>query len=237
MVCFLPKRQRPVHLPNTSTMPTNQTFNECTYENRFRIKASKAAVVVFILTSLSAAAQLARPANTVKVEIHSIEGYGEHGSFARAAGEKLQKVINSAEFQQRVRAGGYGKRNGLTPDEILQRILDAKEVQGPGGMDGVVDLRLRTMNLEVDGERWMANCELDSRARTIGKDGGASGITVTCPQRIEAWAAKNDLATLVGHLMHEYMHQLGFSHKRPGKWRSAVYRIGSIAEEVARSMD
>lgn len=218
-------------------MPTNQTFTARTGKYRFRIKPSTATVLFSCLFSLSTAAQLAQPANPVKVEVHSIQGYGQHDAFARAAAARLEKVINSSEFHQRVRSGGYGQRQGLTPDDILQRIQGAHEVLGPGGTDGVVDLRLRTMTLEEDGAKWMGNCEPDSPARTIGKDGGSSGITVTCPQRIESWAAKNDVARLVGHFMHEYMHQLGFSHRVLGKYRSAVYRIGNMAESVAGTLD
>jgi hypothetical protein len=170
------------------------------------------------------------------VAVHSIEGYGEHEAFARAAAERLEQVINSPLFQELVAQGGYGKRRGLEPKEILQRILNAHEVLGPGGTDGVVDLRLRTMN-ESDGARWMRNCEPGSRAGTIGKDGGASGVMVTCPYRLELWEKTNSVASLTGHMMHEYMHQLGFSHKGLWKRRSAVYRIAAIAAIVATGFD
>jgi len=169
---------------------------------------------------------------SISVKLHSIKGYESYGDFAAKAINKLEETINSDKFKQFVKDGKFTKTNGMSNDEILKTIIKAHELQGEGGKDNVIDLRLRTITLETDGKKWMKNCQLDSWAGTIGIDGSGDGIAAICPQRLMFWSEKNDLGSLAGHYMHEYMHILGFSHHGLYKSKSAVYKIGYLVRDL-----
>jgi hypothetical protein len=171
----------------------------------------------------------------IKIHIQSITGYGQYESFARAAVASLEKVFNSLQFKDRVLNGSFLRTNGLSNQELYECIQKAHEVQGPGGEDNIVDLRLRVISLEIDGAQWMQNCELDSRAGTIGIDGKDDGVSALCPQRLELWATENRKADLAGHYAHEYMHIIGFDHHtilRKRMSKTFVYQIGDIVSEL-----
>lgn len=175
------------------------------------------------------------------VNLHSIEGYGENAQMAEEAASLLERVINSEKFKEKVLSGKYIKTNGLTNQELYDAIMQAHEKQGPGGTDGVIDLRVRTLRIDSDESNWSKNCEIGSRAGTIGIDGTGDGVTAICPQRLDLWATENNLASLAGHYAHEYMHILGFNHFRLISWdswrqKTFVYKIGNLVEELAIEM-
>ncbi|HMI08362.1 MAG TPA: hypothetical protein VK528_12495 [Flavobacterium sp.] len=181
--------------------------------------------------------QLAVAAQKTTVVIQIMTDYGTHEAFAQQAVAKLEAVINSDEFKQAVLNASFTKTDGHSNQEIYEMIKKAHEVQGDGGADQVIDLRLRTITLEKDGKHWIKNCALSSWAGTIGIDGQGDGITAICPQRLELWAKTNDVAQLAAHYAHEYMHILGFSHRGIGKYRSVVYQIGNIIEAMIKKGD
>lgn len=170
----------------------------------------------------------------VTVKLHSKVGYEGFENFANSSIQKLELVINSEKFKQKVLSRKFKKTNGMSNQEIYDHIIKAHEKQGPGGSDNVIDLSIRTITLEKDGKKWMKNCELDSWAQTIGIDGQGDGVTAICPQRLKLWSDKNDIASLAAHYAHEYMHILGFSHRGANKRKSLVYQIGDIVEEVIK---
>jgi hypothetical protein len=166
-----------------------------------------------------------------RVVIQSIEGYGQDEGFAREAAALLEEVINSPEFRAAVIANRYDSDNGLSPEEIYEKIMKAHEEDGPGGNDYVIDLRLRIINSQQDGPKWMKRCDPNSSAGTIGIDGGGTGIAAVCPQWLRSTAQANKKEWLAAHFMHEYMHILNFSH--PGKKsRTVPYKIHYIVEEL-----
>lgn len=173
----------------------------------------------------------------VTVKLHLMIGYEGYEAFANSALQKLEDVINSETFMQEVLNGNFTETKELSNQEIYDLIIKAQEVQGPGGDDNVIDLRIRTMTLEQDGKQWMKTCELNSREGTIGIDGQADGVTAICPQRLELWGEKNYIASLAGHYAHEYMHILGFSHWDFNKRKSLVYKIGDIVEKLINEGD
>ena len=184
-------------------------------------------VIIFSIFTLSTFGQ-----QKLTVKLHSIVGYEGYESFANISIQKLELVLNSEKFKQKVLTRKFTKTKGMSNNEIYDLIIKAHEVQGLGGNDNVVDLRIRTLTLEKDGERWMKNCEPNSWAGTIGIDGQGDGVTAICPQRLKMWSEKNDYGSLAGHYAHEYMHILGFSHSGLNKRKSLVYKIGDIVEEV-----
>jgi hypothetical protein len=168
----------------------------------------------------------------VMVRLHSMEGYEGHESFANLAIQKLEQVLNSEKFKQKVLSTKFTKTKGLSNQEIYDVIMKAREEQGEGGSDYIVDLRIRTITLDKDGEKWMRNCDPNSWAKTIGIDGKGDGVMAICPQRLNRWSEMNDYGSLAGHYAHEYMHILGFSHNGLYKRKSLVYKIGGLVEEI-----
>lgn len=174
----------------------------------------------------------------VTVKLHSIVGYGQNEAFARKAIAALEDVLNSDEFETRLKAMTFKKTNGLTNQKLYEAIIIAHEQQGPGGDDGVVDLRARTVTLAEDGQKWTQNCQIGSTAGTQGIDGSGTGVTAVCPQWLAKWATDNNVGELAGHYAHEYMHILGFGHYRwwlnTRKFRDKtfVYKIGNLVSEL-----
>lgn len=173
----------------------------------------------------------------VKVELHSIVGYGQNEDFAKKAAKALEKVLNSEEFKTKMLAMTFLRTNGLTNQQLYDLIMKAHEVQGNGGQDGVVDLRVRTLRIDSDESKWKDNCEIGSRSGTIGIDGNGDGVTAICPQRLELWVKENNVAELAGHYAHEYMHILGFGHYKflsTQNWREKtfVYKIGNLVSDL-----
>lgn len=173
----------------------------------------------------------------VIVKLHSIEGYGEHEEFARKAAKLLEDVLNSKEFEDKVKDKNtkFTKTNGLTNAQLYDRIMLAREQDGNSGADSVVDLRVRTLDLEGADSGWKKYCY----GNTIGVDGGGSGVLATCPNKLEAWAKAGKTSELAAHYAHEYIHQLGFNHYRSWwdfnnsqKWESFVYKIGNLVAEL-----
>lgn len=188
-----------------------------------------------LLLALSISTSLFGQTQKVTVKLHSIEGYGEHEEFARKAAKLLEDVLNSKEFEDKVKNATFTKTNNLTNVQLHQTIMTAREKQGDGGEDRVVDLRVRTLRIEGDEADWKKPCE----GKTIGIDGNGDGITAICPNKLETYAKENDLAELAAHYAHEYAHILGFSHRK--RWwegnsvvtKSFVYQVGDFVYDLA----
>jgi len=175
--------------------------------------------------------------SNIRVKLHTMTGYEGHEDFAKLAIQKLEMVVNSEQFKQSILNGNFTKRNGYTNEQIYDLILKAHEIQGKGGQDSVIDLRIRTITLERDGKRWMRNCKIGSPAGTIGIDGQGDGETAICPQRLSFWKEQSNVASLAGHYAHEYMHILGFSHSGRRKSSSLVYQVGNIVERLVKELN
>ena len=135
--------------------------------------------------------------------------------------------------------GKFNATNGLTNQQLYDKIITAHEENGLGGRDGVVDLRARTLLIDSDESEWKKPCE----GITIGVDGAGTGMTAICPQRLVEWSKEDDTAALAAHYAHEYMHILGFSHKKRffstsgWKRKTFVYQIGDIVENLANKTE
>jgi hypothetical protein len=187
-------------------------------------------LLIFFISHLLAFGQV-----KVVVKIQSIEGYEGYEKFAIDAGSKLETVLNSDKFKAEVLKANFTETNGLSNQQIYEKIMNAHELLGEGGEDGVIDLRLRTISKEKDGRRWMRNCRIGSFAKTIGIDGNGDGINAICPTWLQHWFETNNVAELAGHYAHEYMHVLGFSHPGRQKSRTAVYQVGEIVSRLISS--
>lgn len=173
--------------------------------------------------------KIALPTNAVTVEIDSLKGYGQDSAFAFACADTLKAVLNSAGFKKAVLNTAFDYYNrGLTSQQIYDVIMNAHEENGPGGTDKVVDLRLRTITLAEDGQRWINAC----KRTTIGIDGAGSGMAAVCPDWLRYTAQNKHYSWLAAHFIHEYMHILGFTHPNH-KSMSVPYKIHEIVETLA----
>ena len=127
----------------------------------------------------------------LKVVLHSIEGYEQNEDFARKAAIVLENVLNSEEFKSKVISGVFTRTHRMTNEELYNSIMKAHELQGPGGEDSVVDLRVRTIRIDGDEKSWKNSCEIESSSGTIGMDGSNDGIMAICPQRLVKWVKEN----------------------------------------------
>jgi hypothetical protein len=178
----------------------------------------------------------ANDAAITKVLIHQMLGYGDDSVFARQAAQLLEKVINSQAFRSSVIVNSYNEHFDYSTQQIYDLITNAHEPVGAGGQDHVIDLYLRVIDLEDDGEGWMEHCEPGSRARTIGIDGAGTGIAAVCPQWLHSMAQKRKPSSLAAHFIHEYMHVLGFVHAHQ-KSKSVPYKIQYIVENLGAQYD
>lgn len=186
-------------------------------------------VIVFGLAVLGAIAQR----NIVKVKLHSIVGYSHYEDFAQRAADAFEKVLNSDEFKGKVLSAKFIKTKGFNNQQLYETIIRAHETQGEGGTDGVVDLRVRTLNTNTTEIGWKDNCQKS----TIGIDGNGDGVTAICPNKLAFWANDDSIDELAGHYAHEYMHILGFDHYKflsTQSWREKtfVYMIGDIVSDI-----
>jgi hypothetical protein len=167
-----------------------------------------------------------------KVIVHDIVGYGENEDFAREAIKKLENVINSKEFDSIFLKEPMTQLNNKTKEEILALIKLARENYGDSNIDNVMDLRLRVVNKKQDGRKWVRRCRLNSWAKTIGIEASKTGYTRTCKERLKLWKANKNYGCYAGHYMHEFMHNLGFSHTKKPKKSSVVYKTGIIVRNL-----
>lgn len=215
----------------TSTTSLEQFFP---HFKLFTAMRSLALILIFLL-SVAVGSTKNKPAHKapeVRVIIHSMKDYTPYEAFAYATAAKLEKVLNSKEFLDKLMDARLTLDRGRSNREVYNHLMMAHEESGPGGEDGVVDLRLRIVTREADTQEWMDNCKFGSSTRTIGIDGSGTGINAVCPNWLQCWAEKGDTAALAGHFIHEYMHTLGYVHYHPWKYKSVPYQIGNIVEAI-----
>ena len=168
------------------------------------------------------------PTTSVEVMLHQLQGYGAQEAFARETADSLEAVLNSAKFKSVVLDTKFEYHNlGLTSQQIYEKIMLAREEDGPGGKDRVLDLRLRTITLQEDGRYWINACNRS----TIGIDGSGSGISAVCPNWLTSTAESKHYSWLAAHFIHEYMHLLNFRHP-DNKSESVPYKIHAIVENL-----
>ncbi len=178
----------------------------------------------------------------LRINLHGHTGFDdERLKKLYSAVSLLGEVVNSVTFRERVLNFSYSTvstsgwiwkktkvqrfdqfryNNGLTNAGILSAIDSGSEVLTP----------------EIDGE-----IDIDVTL-VMQRHNGVLGFTN--PKTIRTWINSwfFDSATvpeIVGNMMHEYLHKLGFDHEfKDNSLRkyTAVYAIGYIARDVAERM-
>jgi hypothetical protein len=140
--------------------------------------------------------------------------------------EIIKKVIRSQEFKSRVLNYTYGAKkmyvdnDGLTNEEIYQKLLDGSEDLVPG-IDHQMDLEL----------------ELYYSSR--------STVGYTYPDGLRIWMNTKFFdsytpAEVAGNVFHEWTHKLGFSHASSysvSRDSSVPYALGYLIEELGKQYE
>lgn len=135
----------------------------------------------------------------------------------------IKKVISSDEFRDRVLSYTYnGKKGffgneGMTNEEVYQKILDGAEQMGNTSRNNIMDVELELYH---------------QKTNTIG---------YTYPNTVRIWMnmkyfTRYTPIKVADNLMHEWMHKLGFTHATTwseSRDHSVPYAIGYLVEELA----
>jgi predicted Zn-dependent protease len=139
--------------------------------------------------------------------------------------ERLELVINSEEFKQRILNHEYkGEKvfvdnNGLSNEEIYEVIMKGAEDLAPKTVD-VIDLDLTLYE----------------------KNNSVVGYTYPNTQRIwvnNKFFKTNSLAKVAKNVAHEWTHKLGFEHdfnRTSSRNYSVPYAVGEIIQELIEAM-
>jgi hypothetical protein len=168
----------------------------------------------------------------IKVVLHEIRNAGpKQTDIAQRAAALLERVVNLPEFQARVAETQYtyiARQDGDdAPADVLTAIRNGVELGTAA--DGSIDL---TVSLEV-----FRYGHLFPNHATIGKTPPGGPVIRTSYWWINRWIAKDDVAALAGHFMHEWMHVAGYTHRTTsGEPLDVAYAVGNIAEQMAAEL-
>lgn len=165
-------------------------------------------------------------AHSWDAEVYYVNFSSEDQAKVEKAIVLMKKVIASPEFKNAVinhtynGKKGYVDSNGLSNEQIYQKILDGAEEMGNTSKNNTLDVEL----------------ELYFQATTT--------IGYTYPDTTRIWMNKKyfDKYTPVnvsGNLMHEWLHKLGFGHAMTysqSRDSSVPYAIGYMMERMAKNI-
>lgn len=154
-----------------------------------------------------------------KINVNYISGFSEaEKERANMAIDLLRKLINTEEFAIKVREIPSFTRNTIPQktggekyyhEEILNLIRSGEDLNSEA--DGVINLKLKL----YDGER---------------SEVGHTSMSTLEISTFRGYFADNDIAYYASHLMHEYMHVIGFTHGKfdmfKKRHKTVPYRIG-----------
>lgn len=154
-------------------------------------------------------ATLIQNGNKLRIEVHAREGFTETELVThQRACENLEEVINSEVFRQMVLSTHFTSTNGLSNQQILDRIYS--------GADNI--------NTEPDGDIDVHVIMYYKSNRTVG---------YTYPGTHKTWVNRRfygEVKDIANNLIHEYLHKVGFDHSSASEHTSVPYAIGLIIE-------
>jgi hypothetical protein len=163
------------------------------------------------------------PSPRISVRIHAAVGYEpRERTYAFRAAQQLENLLNSPAFYNSLRQ--VRLLDGQQPSQVYERLLLAREAVAPypdSCADHVLDFWLR-----LDGT------DLDCDGTSIGSDDEEGGYVNTCPKRVRCWAENDCVASMADHLLHEYLHHLGYDHRQPFARRKTPYVVGDLAYDL-----
>jgi len=164
------------------------------------------------------------------VEIQGMKNFSEKEKekFLKAI-ELCKKVINSKEFEQKITnykwtSGGvtyntFKKNEGLTNEEIFEKFMSGAD----------------QFNTEKDNDIDLYTTLYYSSRSTVG---------YTYPNTFKTWINRKffsqfSLAGIVGNVIHEYLHNVGFGHSsgyNSTRKHTVPYAYGYVARDIAQAM-
>lgn len=161
------------------------------------------------------------PTAPMRVSLGKVSGYSElERRKLDEAARVMERVFNSREFRDEVLARPGFADDARTPAEVYQALRAAKE-HYTDAADGEVDL-----NVRLESFSWF-------QRHVVGYT-TASSDTVTTNRR---FFSGYEPAEVAGHLAHEWLHTLGFSHDHAAtrdRPNSVPYALGDLVERLAR---
>lgn len=164
--------------------------------------------------------------STWEAEPYMVNFNAEQEEKVRKAVKIIKSVITSPEFKERVLAysykgsKGFIDNQGLTNEEVFQKIIDGAEKMGNTSKNNTMDVELELYH---------------QKTTTIG---------YTYPNTVRIWMNtkyfnKYTPIKVADNLMHEWMHKLGFTHDvtwSKERDHSVPYAIGYLIEELAAKL-
>lgn len=154
-------------------------------------------------------ATLIQNGTRLRIEVHAREGFTETElATHKKACEALEEVVNSEVFKQMVLSTHFTSTNGLSNQQILDRIYS--------GADNI--------NTASDGDIDVHVIMYHKANRTVG---------YTYPDTHKTWVNRKfygDVKSIAANIAHEAMHKIGFDHSSASEHTSVPYAIGSIIE-------
>ncbi|WP_109301761.1 hypothetical protein [Aquimarina sp. AU474] len=158
------------------------------------------------------------------IQVNYIEGFNQqHLVKANQAIQLVQDLVNSNAFKEAVlsvrrfknpRVRRRTGRRRYSNQEILDLILGGRDLNNPA--DQIMNFRLRLY---------------DSQVNEIGN----TNMTTLIISTFKGYLEDNAVGCYAAHLLHEYMHTIGFTHSRFdifGRDRTVPYKIGKIARDL-----
>lgn len=168
------------------------------------------------------------PSNKLDVQIQGLGNFSkqEKEKFLKAI-ELCKKVVNSKEFKQKIKgykwtSGGvtyntFKKCEGLTNEEVYEKFMSGADKFHP----------------EADRDIDLYTTLYYSRKGVVG---------YTYPNTFKTWINRKffssfNLAGIVGNIIHEYMHNMGFGHTsryNSTRKHTVPYAYGYVARDIAQ---
>lgn len=154
-------------------------------------------------------ATLIQNGNKLRIEVHAREGFTDTElATHQKACEALEEVVNSEVFKQMVLSTHFTSTNGLSNQQILDRIYS--------GADNI--------NTASDGDIDVHVIMYHKANRTVG---------YTYPNTHKTWVNRKfygEVKDIANNLIHEYLHKLSFDHSSASEHTSVPYMVGFIVE-------
>jgi hypothetical protein len=166
-------------------------------------------------------------AGGLKVDITWTSGFSTYykNKLEQAAG-LIETAINSEAFRERVLANTFdgqvqfADNQGLSNEEIYQKIVEAKEVFNDSG-DQVIEMHLKSWS------------PFNFWTSAVASTNMSSGLV----RLRKKYYKSASLPRLANTMLHEWTHTIGFTHDFYGtnaRENSVPYRVGDIIEEIIR---
>ena len=151
--------------------------------------------------------------NKIDIQVHETKNFSkeEREKFLLAM-EKATHALNSPEFTHRMVSLPLEQTNGHTKSQILQMLMSGAD----------------KFNVEKDKDIDVYITLYYSFRNTIG---------YTYPSTWFTWVNRKffssfNHASIGGHVVHEYMHNLGFGHDSPSDHNSVPYAVGYLVRDM-----